>query len=366
MPSRNLNPDTNITVNMTEDSYGIIHLLPGPVELNPQVIREFSRLPVSHRCEDFNSDFQSLRAKLCRLVNSKYVELLSGSGTLANDAIAAQLSLLKEPGLILSNGEFGNRIISQAKRFELEFLTFEVEWGIEFSAKEINDFLDQNSQVGWMWAVHSETSTGVLNNANELSKICRERNIKLCLDCISSVGIVPVKLESVFLASCSSGKALCSFPGLSMVFHNHEIKESAYIPKYLDLGFTESENGIPFTVSSNLVYALLKAMASLENPETVFTDIKEKSKLMRTGLERSNFKIINDETISSPAIITIELPGNLSGVELGKSLADRNCFISYNSGYLVKKNWVQTFITRNTAAEKIRLFTGMFSAETVK
>jgi aspartate aminotransferase-like enzyme len=351
---------------MTVDSNGIIHLLPGPVELNPQVIREFNRLPVSHRCDEFNSDFQSLRTKLCHLVNSKYVELLSGSGTLANDAIAAQLSLLKKPGLILSNGEFGNRIISQAKRFELDFLTFEVEWGKAFNARDINVFLDQNSQIGWMWAVHSETSTGVLNDTDELSKICRERDIRLCLDCISSVGIVPVRLESVFLASCSSGKALCSFPGLSMVFHNHEIAVSAHIPKYLDLGFTESENGIPFTVSSNLVYALLKAVESLENPEAVFKDIKEKSNLIRIGLEGSNFKIINHETISSPAIITIELPGNLNGVELGKSLGSRNCFISYNSGYLIKKNWVQTFITRNTTVEKIRLFTEIFAAEAVK
>jgi aspartate aminotransferase-like enzyme len=351
---------------MKEDLSEIIHLLPGPVEIDQQVVIEFNRLPVSHRCDNFNRDFQSLRSKLCRLVNSKYVEILSGSGTLANDAIAAQLSQVNEPGLILSNGEFGNRIISQAIRFDLDFLTFTVPWGEAFSAGEINDFLDHNSQIRWMWAVHSETSTGVLNNIDLLSDICLGRNIKLCLDCISSVAIVPVNLESVFLASCSSGKALCSFPGLSMVFHNHEIEVNSHLPKYLDLGFTESENGIPFTISSNLVYALLKAVESLENPEPIFIAIKEKSKLMRMGFEKINFKIINDETISSPAIITIELPGYINGVELGKNLGERNCFISYNSGYLVKKNWIQTFITRNTTVEKIRLFAEMFSAETKK
>ncbi len=348
---------------MTEVSSEIIHLLPGPVELDQQVINEFNRSPVSHRCDDFNSDFQSLRAKLCRFVNSKYVELLSGSGTLANDAIAAQLSQLNEQGLILSNGEFGNRIISQAIRFDLDFRTFTVQWGEAFSAQEINDFLDHNTQIRWMWAVHSETSTGVLNDIDTFSEICRKRNIKLCLDCISSVGIVPVNLASVFLASCSSGKALCSFPGLSMVFHNHKIEVSTHIPKYLDLGFTLSENGIPFTISSNLVYALLKAVESMEDPVPVFSAIKENSILMRMVFQKSNFKIINDEKISSPAIITIELPEHISGVELGKSLGKRNCYISYNSGYLVKKNWIQTFITRNTSIGKIRLFAEMLSAE---
>lgn len=348
---------------MTEDTNEIIHLLPGPVELDQQVIREFNRSPVSHRCDHFNSDFQVLRAKLCRLVNSKYVEILSGSGTLANDAIAAQLSQLNQPGIILSNGEFGNRIISQAARFGLDFQTYTVQWGEAISAKEFEGYLDRNSQIRWMWAVHSETSTGVLNDIDYLSAICLKRNIKLCLDCISSVGIVPVNLESVFLASCSSGKAICSFPGLSMVFHNHAIEISSHIPKYLDLGFTESENGIPFTVSSNLVYALLKAVESIEDPESIYSAIREKSTLMRMGIQRNNFKIVNDEMISSPAIITIELPANINGVELGKSLGKRNCYISYNSGYLVQKNWIQTFITRNTTPEKIRLFIDIFNSE---
>jgi aspartate aminotransferase-like enzyme len=339
-----------------------IHLLPGPVELDQQVINEFTKVPVSHRCGNFNQDFQSLRGKLCKLVNSKYVEIMSGSGTLANDAIAAQLSRYHEKGLILSNGEFGNRIISQAERFDLDFLTFSVPWGEAYPFENISELLERNPQIQWMWAVHSETSTGVLNDIGRLGEICRQNKIKLCLDCISSVGIVPVDLSSVFLVSCSSGKALCSFPGLSMVFHNHPIGISTQIPKYLDLGFTESEDGVPFTISSNLVYALLKAVESLWDQEAIFSVIREKSELMRKGFRSTNFRIVNDELISSPALITIELPGEVNSVELGRYLEGRNCFISYNSGYLVKKNWIQTFITRNTTIGEIQRFILIFSA----
>lgn len=34
-----------------------------------------------------------------------------GTGTLANDAIALQLNSLKGKGLVLTNGEFGNRLV---------------------------------------------------------------------------------------------------------------------------------------------------------------------------------------------------------------------------------------------------------------
>ena len=81
--------------------------------------------------------------------------------------------------------------------------------------------------------------------------------LKLCLDCISSVGTVPIDLSGVYLASCVSGKGLSSYPGLSMVFYNHEIQPAPKrLPRYLDLGFYAAQEGIPFTHSSNLLAAL--------------------------------------------------------------------------------------------------------------
>ena len=341
---------------MNRNTNDIVHLLPGPVEIEDQVIDEFQRRPVSHRSDEFNSDFQYLRAKLSHLVNSKYTEVLSGSGTLANEAVAAHLSQNAEQGLILYNGEFGERILSQANRYNLKFFTWSVSWGEPFSYQELNEFVEKNRQIKWIWAVHSETSTGVLNDLETLKEMCLSRNIKLCLDCISSIGIIPVNLANVYLASCSSGKALCSFPGLSMVFYNHEIAPSLHIPKYLDLGYYGSADGIPYTISSNLVYALTKAVESLEKQGNIYSSIEKNSAIIREGLIQTNIRIINAARTSSPAIVTIELPYQINSVEFGDDLKKRNCFISYQSCYLVKRNWIQTFITRNTTREKIIRF----------
>jgi aspartate aminotransferase-like enzyme len=342
---------------MTIISNDIVHLSPGPVEIDVEVRNELIRLPESHRRDEFKSEFQNLITKLCHIANSRYVEVLPGSGTLANDAIAAQLSLSREQGLILSNGEFGERITSQAIRFDLKFHSICVPWGEPFDYHYIADFIESNQDIKWIWAVHCETSTGVLNDHFSLQDICQQRKIKLCMDCISSIGSVPVNLENVYMASCSSGKAICSFPGLSMVFYNHEIEVSSSIPKYLDLGFFRSEDGIPFTISSNLVYALIKAADSLvKNQEAIYSGMVEKSAYMREVLKPYNFKIINDAPISSPSVVTIELPDAINSVEFGKLLEQKNCLINYNSGYLIKRNWVQAFITRNTSMETIQHF----------
>src|SRR2546430_2383961 len=86
-----------------------ISFLPGPVSIRPEIRAALDQLPVSHRCDKFKEDFAFAQTLLCQLVRTQRVEILLGSGTLANDVTAAQLSLLSARGMILSNGEFGER-----------------------------------------------------------------------------------------------------------------------------------------------------------------------------------------------------------------------------------------------------------------
>ena len=70
----------------------------------------------------------------------------------------------------------------------------------------------------WLWFVHHETSTGMLNDLDELNTFCNKYEMKLCVDCISSIGAIPIDLKDVYFASGVSGKAMKSFTGLSFVF----------------------------------------------------------------------------------------------------------------------------------------------------
>src|SRR5438034_1295085 len=64
-----------------------VNFLPGPVTVRRDVRRAFEQAPESHRADIFMKDFGAARQVLCELVKTRNVELLLGSGTLANDVI---------------------------------------------------------------------------------------------------------------------------------------------------------------------------------------------------------------------------------------------------------------------------------------
>lgn len=225
--------------------------LPGPLKLTEELARPFSEEAMSHRSSTFQAIYQEVIATLKKMSEASPY-LLSGSGTLANEAMLAQISRLNERGLILANGEFGERLIRQATRWQLEFDNVEEQWGGNFSEDSIKQLLEKG-EYGWLLMVHGETSTGMVNGIDGISELCKKYKLKLCVDCISSFGAIPFSMEGCWLATATSGKAVGTMSGLAVVFANHEITEDRSLPIYLDLG--KYQRDIPFT----LPYSLLKS-----------------------------------------------------------------------------------------------------------
>jgi len=68
---------------------GPASFLPGPVPVGDAVRKAFSSPSISHRGRKFLEEVQATREMAHNLVGSRHVQLLMGSGTLANDAVAA-------------------------------------------------------------------------------------------------------------------------------------------------------------------------------------------------------------------------------------------------------------------------------------
>lgn len=330
-----------------------VNLLPGPVDVCPEARAAMSEVPVSHRSEEFIRSLNQAKRLLSELAGAGAASILMGSGTLANDAVAAQLSLLPEKGIVLSNGEFGDRLVDHASRWGLDFRAVKIEWGKAFRYDEIEEMVSQESGAGWLWAVHSETSTGVLNDIDALGEICRSRGIKLCLDCVSSIGTVQLDLSEVYLASGVSGKGLRSYPGISFVLHNHFIESAANkLPRYLDLGLYSDNSGTPFTLSSNLLHAL---KSSLENTdfEERYRRLKELSEWIKKSLRDEGLSIVAEEGHESPSLITIALPENRDSREIGLHLEKRGYLLNWRSAYLRERSWIQVAIMSDITWNRI-------------
>lgn len=228
---------------------------PGPVALE----NEIERSVLSHRSEQFAHELTQMKEGLCQLTNAQVVIPLLGSGTLANEAMLGQLKsdFPKARGLLLTNGEFGNRLIKQAEQWNLVFDTIDFGWGQPFSLERIEQQL-QSRMYHYLVFVHSETSNSMMNPLEPLMKLTKQYNVAICADCISSFGATELSLEHVHYATASSGKALGTLAGLAFVFCKEAPKESD-APLYVNLPYYLEKN-IPFTLPHLFVKAVNGAL----------------------------------------------------------------------------------------------------------
>lgn len=333
--------------------------LPGPVPIAPEVRAAFQRPPAYHRDDEFRRSFASTKERLCQLAGGTRVEILLGSGTLANDAVAAQLSLAATPGVVLSNGEFGRRLMDHAKRHRLPHVAVESVWGQPLNLEAAADAA-RRTNAKWIWAVASETSTGMLNDLEALKTLARTRNLQLCLDCVSAIGAVPLSLDGVYLASGASGKALASYPGLCFVFYAHDIApEPTRLPRYLDLGYYAAKQGIPFTHSSNLIGALDAALSRFTSDEP-FHQLQNLSRLVRPRLREMGWAPLVADSVSTPAVVTIALTNGFRAAAIGERLGREGLLIAHHSEYLAERNWFQVSLMGHRSTEPIECLLAAF------
>lgn len=314
------------------------NFLPGPVAVSKKVHEAFVQTPVSHRSENFSVMLEEVKAALRSLTDASEVAVLQGSGTLANDVIGAQLSLSGQAGVVLANGEFGERLCDHARRFRLDHVIYDAGWGKALNLGEIDRLLRLRPQTRWLWAVHCETSTGVLNDLEALKTLSRRHHLKLCVDCVSSIGALKVNLSGVQFAAGTSGKAIGALPGLSIVFIGGDVVPRGRLPCYLDLaGYLHC--GVPFTMSSNLLAALRVALTMLGAER--YRAVANAARRLRNQLDRYKIDVVAPRSISAPHVVTIALPEQIDSSALAGELASRGILVAHASEYLRRRNCIQ-------------------------
>ena len=332
-----------------------INFLPGPVDLSDDVVGKLSKKLYSHRSNEFVTLTKDTLAKLERILDVKCATILHGSATLANEAIMAQLKGRGlSNGLVLANGEFGNRLIRESKRHGLNIDDYSVGFGESFDLELLDRKLSEDN-YDFVYLVHNETSVGILNDLDKITEIVKEKHNKvLAVDAVSAVGAIKYSYRNIDYVACSSGKAFCSVAGLAVVGSNCELVPLENTPLYLDLHYANKMISIPFTQPSILMEALNTALDAFETDER-YEKVQSKYAYMKEGLEALGLPIMKiKKNEVSPVIITVELPESISSLNIGASLAINNVFIHYKSSYLAERNIIQfSFININTTKKEI-------------
>jgi aspartate aminotransferase-like enzyme/predicted N-acetyltransferase YhbS len=326
--------------------------LPGPVALHDAVRRAFAEPPASHRASNFLAQHARVRAALGARTHARQCTLLLGSGTLANDVVGAQLAQLAGPGVVLTNGEFGDRLVDHARRLALPHTVVSAPWGTAMDVDAVRRTL-RDTRATWLWAVHSETSTGVVNDLDTLRTLAREHEARLALDAISSLGAIPLSLDGVWMASAVSGKAIGAYPGVAIVLHEETPAPSARIPRYLDLGYAAATGGVPFTQSSNLL-AALEAALDADDWSATYAERVRWSSWLRETLRGAGLTVLAPAEVASPVVHTIALPPAVDAQRVGHAMRAQGWEIAFESEYLRARNWVQICLMGAISGGQVR------------
>lgn len=328
----------------TQSGFGTF-FIPGPTEVRPEVLAAMSRPMIPHRSSEFEELFARLQAGLKYLFQTDrpvYITAASATGMMEAGVRCSR------PGPVLSlvNGAFSERFARIAEMCGREVDRYEVDWGSVHDAIRLEIYLTKKDYAT-MTVVHSETSTGALNDVRSLSDMAHSHGVTCLVDSVSGLGGAEMRPKEWGLDYVLTGsqKALALPPGLAFSTASAAFIDSARHSEgrgvYFDLVEMDdyaARGQVPTTPALSLMYALdfqLDAIRkeSVENRWQRHTAMSQMTsqwleKCQSSGIDLCNIVVPG---FRSPTVSTIRFPNGHSSADFLRKVADRGVRVA--SGY---------------------------------
>ena len=320
---------------------------PGPVNVADNLRIAIARKDICHREIEFDRLLLSIERKLLSLFqirnkNNYRAVVITGSGTAANEAILSS-AVGDKNILILSNGEFGERLHAISKIHNTNTFLLEFPWGSCLDLDVIGAFL-QRHPIDVIAMVHHETSSGMLNSLEDIGALSKSNGSLFIVDCVSSAGAEPIDMERDNIAFCSSSssKAIGSYAGLSFVIGEtaefEKLKtlpvKSAYLNLYKFYDFLKTYSQTPNTPAVPLFFAFEQALTNIlkEGVASQHAKIKRKAALLRKGMSKLGLNFLLDPKDMCSVLTTVFIPPHISVAHFQQKLRKKSIIIYEGKG----------------------------------
>ncbi len=191
---------------------------PGPSNAHPRVLSAMARPLLGHLDPEFLALVDEVQASLRQLFATSN-PLTIPLSTTGSGGMEACLANLLEPGdraLVGVAGVFGERMCEVASRIGAEVSRVDAEPGTVLDPAAMRDAIARTKPAVVAF-VHAETSTGAHQPVEEIAADARAAGALVVLDCVTSLGGLPVELDAWGIDAAYSGtqKCLSCPPGLS-------------------------------------------------------------------------------------------------------------------------------------------------------
>lgn len=332
----------------TSKNFGTF-FLPGPTEVRDEIMAAMIQPMIPHRGSQFEQLFERLQHGLRLLFKTErpvYINSSSATGMMEAAIRAAP------PGRILClvNGAFSERFALIASMCGREVDRYEVAWGQVHLIPQLEERLAMRKYVA-ITVVHSETSTGALNDVRSVSDCAHRHNVLCLIDSVSGLGGAELRFDEWNLDYVLTGsqKALALPPGLSFAVASASFVDRANASPgrgvYFDLVELDAyarRNQTPSTPALTLFYALeaqVKAIAS-EGLEARWA--RHRAMAARTQdwiakiSDETGRKLANIAPLGSqsPTVSSIKLPADLPAETFTAAVAKRGIVVGNGYGKL--------------------------------
>jgi alanine-glyoxylate transaminase/serine-glyoxylate transaminase/serine-pyruvate transaminase len=237
------------------------------------------------------------------------------------EAIASNLVERGDEVIVCVNGVFGGRMKDIMERCGATAHTVEAAWGEIITDEAVAQAVQAHPKAKLLTIVHAETSTGVHQPLEGISKAAHEGGMLLVVDAVTSLGGHPVKVDEWEIDAIFSGtqKCLSCPPGLSPVSFSERAlsvidgRETKAQSWYFDVSMLRDyysgsgKRAYHHTAPINMVYALREALAIVleEGLENRFERHRRMHQRLREGLANLGISYIPKSSLHTLNCVSI-------------------------------------------------------------
>lgn len=315
---------------------------PGPVHVSPETFAAMSKTMIGHRGGEFEELYAALQPGLREIFGTTRPVFLSTSSAWGVMEGALR-NVVRKKVLCLCCGAFSDKWLDVARKCGYEAEVVQVEWGDAIDPEAVRAKLEEGG-FDTVTFIHSETSTGVLNDLEGISKVVKSfPDTMLIVDTVSSLSTVPIAMDDLGIDVMLAGvqKALALPPGLAVFAVSEDAIERAkstpnrgYYFDFIEFAKNAEKNNTPSTPCISLLHGLrfiLDGIAA-EGFENRLARHRETNAMIHEWGARHGFELLAPEGRRSFALTCFKTPEGFDLSAFIKALKTKHHF-AINGGY---------------------------------
>ena len=342
---------------------------PGPVDVSPGTYAAMSQTMIGHRGSEFEALYASLQPGLQEIFGTTrpvFTSTSSAWGVMEG----ALRNLARKKVLCLCCGAFSDKWLDVAKKCGYEADSVQVEWGEAIDPEAVRAKLAEGG-FDTVTFIHSETSTGVLNDLTEIARVVKSfADTMFIVDTVSSLSTVPVDMDAngvdVMLAGVQ--KALALPPGLAVFAVSDDamaraktIPNRGYYFDFIEFAKNAEKNNTPSTPAISILFGLQYILQGIAAEGFAARQARhaETNAMIHAWGGRHGFELFAPEGRRSKALSCFKTPEDFDLSAFIKTLKTRHNFL-INGGYGKIKGL--TFRISNMGNETVATMTELIDA----